>query len=77
MEKKHCNGCRDDFYNGNNPLKVASCWSFDKKKKLVTKFKLSVHTPMNIKGAYIKSKVPPCYHRDGFVFLDQIPNYAK
>lgn len=27
-KKKLCEGCRDDFYNGKNPLGVEECWNF-------------------------------------------------
>jgi hypothetical protein len=29
---KHCKGCRDNFYNGNNDLNVKRCWSLDSAK---------------------------------------------
>lgn len=77
MTKKDCIGCYNNFYNGNNNLGVKECWSFDRKKKCVTKFRLSIHTPMNIKSAYQKVKIPPCYHMTGFVHCNQIPDYAR
>ena len=46
MQKKDCAGCRDDFYNGHNPLGVSVCWHFDRTKALETRYRLSVHTPM-------------------------------
>lgn len=27
-----CSGCDNNFYNGNNPMGVARCWSFDDAK---------------------------------------------
>jgi hypothetical protein len=27
-EKRMCQGCRDDFYNGKNPYGVTECWGF-------------------------------------------------
>ncbi len=24
--KRYCGGCRDDFYNGKNPLGIEECW---------------------------------------------------
>lgn len=77
MQKKDCAGCRDDFYNGHNPLGVSECWHFDRTKALETRYRLSVHTPMNIKSAYRKVRVPPCYGMDGFIHCKQIPAYAK
>lgn len=26
--KSMCAGCRDDFYNGNNPMGIQECWHF-------------------------------------------------
>ena len=27
LDLKYCKGCRNNFYNGNNPFGVAKCWS--------------------------------------------------
>lgn len=32
---------------------------------------------MNIKEAYVKARVPNCYHESGYVHLDAIPPYAQ
>lgn len=26
IDRKHCLGCRQDFYNGNNPYGIQVCW---------------------------------------------------
>ena len=31
-KRKHCTGCEDNFYNGNNDLGVNECWSLDNMK---------------------------------------------
>ncbi len=72
----HCSGCRNNFYNGNNNLGVARCWSL-KDAKMVTKFRLSCSTPMWNREAYLKVRVPSCYHESGYVHLKEIPDYAK
>lgn len=72
----HCSGCRNNFYNGNNSLGVARCWSL-KDAKLVTKFRLCSSTPMWIREAYVKERVPSCYHESGYVHLKEIPDYAR
>lgn len=77
MTLKNCAGCRDNFYNGNNPLGVKRCWSFDEAKPLETRFKLSTNTPMNIRSAYLEVQVPPCYHESGYVHMKAVPDYAK
>ena len=73
---EHCSGCRNNFYNGNNGLGVKKCWSLES-AKMVTKFELHRDTPMNLRERYFKTKVPSCYHKQGFVYLDQIPSYAQ
>jgi len=30
--KRMCAGCRDNFYNGNNPMGVNECWAFSDAK---------------------------------------------
>lgn len=77
MTKKDCIGCEDNFYNGNNPYGVQECWCFDKKKKLETRFRLSVDTCMDCRAGYTKFKKPPCFHQKRFVFLKAIPSYAR
>jgi len=73
---KHCSGCRNNFYNGNNPLGVKVCWSL-KDAKMVTRFRLDINTPMNIRSAYEKRQVPDCYSQQGYVHIKQIPDYAS
>lgn len=73
---KYCSGCRDNFYNGQNPYGVERCWHLES-AKLMTRYMLSIHTPMNIRGAYTKVKRPSCYSCKGFVLLNEIPSYAK
>ncbi len=72
----HCIGCRNNFYNGNNPYDIKQCWSLAK-AKLVTRFKLGTNVPMNIKEAYRKVRVPDCYHESGYVHCKEIPSYAQ
>ena len=73
---QHCTGCRNNFYNGNNPYGISQCWSLAK-AKLVTRWKLGMNVPMNIKEAYYKVRVPDCYHETGYVHCKEIPSYAQ
>ncbi len=75
MDKSRCHGCRDDFYNGHNPLGVEECWLL-KNAKLKTRYRLSINTPMGQRSGYAKTERPNCYHEQGFVYLDQIPDHA-
>lgn len=76
MKKSHCIGCRDNFYNGNNPYGISRCWLLEK-AKLITRYRLSINTPMNQKSGYLKEKLPNCYTENGHIFLKEIPGYAK
>ena len=73
---ENCSGCRNDFYNDKNPYGVKRCWSLDK-AKMVTRFKLSVHTPMWFREAYKKVRVPNCYHSQGYVYCKEIQASAR
>jgi hypothetical protein len=73
---EHCTGCRNNFYNGRNPYDIKRCWSLDS-AKLVTRFRLSSSCPMNIREAYVKVRVPDCYHESGYVHMKEIPDYAQ
>jgi len=65
-KRRRCVGCHDNFYNGNNPLGVAECWSL-KDAKVVWKKEVPI------------SQVPPwtqkarrflnCYHQTGYVYV--------
>ena len=61
----HCDGCRDDFYNGHNELGVKECW-LRKDAKLAERLLIHVNQPppyLNVKP----KMVPTCYKRDRFV----------
>jgi hypothetical protein len=74
--KRHCVGCRDNFYNGNNTIGVSECWLL-KEAEIVTRYRLSIHTPMSQRSGYAKVRVPNCYHERGYVHMKAIPEYAK
>lgn len=63
-KQRYCRGCIDDFYNGNNELGVAKCWSL--KTATVVKMKF-VHIdqcpPWNQKAETTLS----CHRRQRYV----------
>ena len=66
MDKTHCAGCHNNFYNGNNPYDVKECWSL-KTAKLVKKKKVHIdHVPPWKQPAI---KVPSCYQQRGYIFV--------
>lgn len=76
MEKKHCVGCTDNFYNGNNQYGVQACWLL-KDAKVIQRYSISVNAPMGTRANYVPEKRPTCYHAKGVVYLNAIPDYAK
>ncbi len=76
IEKKDCLGCIDDYYNGKNTIGVTECWMF-KDAEIVSKFRLHRDSSMNNRNNYQEVQKPKCYREKNFVFLGQIPEYAK
>ena len=72
----HCVGCYNNHYNQPGNSTTGKCWSLPS-AKLKTRFQLSINTPMNIREAYVKVRLPDCFRQTGSVFLDSIPNYAQ
>ena len=64
---KDCAGCRDNFYNGNNPHGVKRCWLLDR-ARLVRRKKINVDDvpPWNWQPVMI---VPDCYRQSRYVFV--------
>jgi hypothetical protein len=63
MDKKHCIGCSDNFYNGRNNLGVKECWCL-KDAKLVKRIEIGYWE----QPPYLNKKtitVPDCYHERG------------
>jgi hypothetical protein len=63
MDKKHCYGCRNNFYNGNNPHGVKECWSL-KDAKLEWRIPVGYWENPPYKNKK-KVKVPNCKHGEG------------
>lgn len=72
MDKKHCVGCRDNFYNGNNSLGVAQCWSL-KTARLIKRRRVGMWETPPWKAK--PETLPSCYHETGFVFVK--PNQER
>ena len=67
MKKSHCEGCRNDFYNGKNPYGIAECWSFkDAKIVWMKAVPYDLLPPWTMKA----ERVPDCYHRDGVAYIN-------
>lgn len=64
---QHCTGCRNNFYNGHNPMGVSECWHL-KDAKMVKRIRIGVwqNPPYNTKR---KVKVFNCRTEDGNVLV--------
>jgi len=66
-KKKFCQGCRNNFYNGNNDLGVAECWNLSA-AKLVSRKRVSLwQSPPWLQEP---EKVLSCRDESGYVFVD-------
>ena len=63
MDQKHCSGCRDNFYNGNNSYDIQRCWMLDT-AKLVWRVPVGNWESPPYKGKK-KVRVPDCFHGEG------------
>ncbi len=62
--RKYCGGCRDNFYNGNNPTGVKECWCLENAKPVRKKFvHVDQRPPWNNQAEWTLD----CCHRIHFV----------
>lgn len=74
---EQCRGCRNDFYNvPGNALSGDRCWSA-KDGKIVTRYRIGIHTQPDQKGAFTKVTVPNCYRGQGVAFYEKLPDFVK
>jgi hypothetical protein len=67
MDRKHCVGCEQDFYNGKNSLGVKVCWHL-KDAKLVMRKRVGMwETPP---WQRTPERLPNCYQETGYIFVD-------
>ena len=79
IDKKHCIGCEDNFYNENNPYGIKECWSLKDAKLIMRKpVGINERPPWTRKS----EKLPSFYSQKGTVFVEpscnslkSIPNY--
>ena len=71
-----CDGCRNDFYNGNNPLGVKQCWS-RKTAKAVTRYRIHMNSLPGSPRAFTKIRVWDCRQEQGFALYTGLPDFVK
>lgn len=66
MDRKHCVGCEDNFYNGNNPYGIKSCWGLESAKVILRKqVSIDQRPPWDQKPV----ELPSCYHKKRYIFV--------
>lgn len=72
-KRAYCEGCRNDFYNGQG---AKECWSL-KSAKVVSRFRLPWWTAPTTPGAFVQCTTLDCYHAPGqFAFYERLPDFA-
>ena len=74
--KPTCDGCRNDFYNGNNELGVKKCWS-KKTAKVVARYRIHRDTVPTRPNAFTKVRVFDCYHGPPWFYDKELPDFVK
>lgn len=73
---KYCQGCRQNFYNGNNKLGIKECWHLSN-AKIVTRYRIHWWTAPIKPGAFTKVRTLNCHHEPGqFAFYKELPANA-
>lgn len=72
MDKKHCKGCRNDFYNGRDNVLGKDCWSLKDAHLVMRK---EVHINQVPPWTQKPQKLPNCYHKSQFVYVDAKREY--
>lgn len=72
---KHCSGCCDDFYNGNNPMGVNECWGL-KTAKMVTQFRIGTWTKPDEPYAFTQVNKLNCWQQKGQHFYEKLPSFV-
>lgn len=70
MNKSHCAGCREDFYNRSELAVDGKCWMRDE-AKIVTRYRTGTWTMPLSPRAFAEVRVPNCYRQTGVVFTDR------
>ena len=70
-----CAGCRDDFYNGHNPMNVKRCWSFESADPVV-RWRIGTWTKPTTPGAFAEVATLSCHRGEGYHHYKELPDVA-
>jgi hypothetical protein len=66
MNAKHCVGCEDNFYNGNNPYDIKKCWGLET-ATLIGRKRVGMNDTPPWNGPV--ENLPSCYKKRGYIFV--------
>lgn len=72
MDKKHCVGCYNDYYNHGNNSNTGECWLLKRAKLIMRK---RVHINQRPPWKQKARKYPNCYRETGYVFVGPNQEY--
>lgn len=76
MDKQHCVGCKDNYYNGNNDVGIKECWGL-KTAKLKTRWRIRWNVP-TFQENFTRCRVPSCFSQPGQTyFTDDISDFPS
>jgi hypothetical protein len=76
IDRKHCVGCRDDFYNRSELAPNGRCWN-RATAKVITRYAIGTWTQPTQPGAYTETRKPDCYHQQGTHYHNKLPDFVK
>lgn len=76
MDAKHCNGCRDDFYNRSELSPDGRCWH-RQTAKVITRYAIGTWTAPTQQGAFTEVRKPDCYHQPGTHYYNKLPDFVR
>ena len=75
-DRKFCDGCDNDFYNGKNPMGVAKCWHLAM-ARVVTRYRIGWWTAPTAPGAFTKVQTHHCHTASGrYQHQEKLPDCA-
>ncbi len=76
-KKRYCSGCKDNFYNGNNPMGIKECWNL-KVAKIITAYRIGWWIPQDKAQNFTKVTTLDCHKETGsFAFYQELPSHLQ
>lgn len=69
---QYCQGCKDNFYNGNNPYGIKECWCLQGARVVWRK---EVHVDQRPPWKQGAIRVLECYKRPRYVYINADREY--